>query len=100
MLVKLLMTWDIKKNQESAYFEFIMKDFHPGLVRLGIHPQESWYTVYGMGPQILTGGVADTVERMKKILKSSEWQDLKAQLLNYVINYKQKIVPATGRFQL
>ncbi len=100
MLVKLLMTWDIKKNRESAYFEFVVKEFGPGMLKLGLHQSESWYTVYGSGPQILVGGVTDSVEKMKQILNSSEWRDLKAQLLAYVNNFQQKVVPASGRFQL
>jgi hypothetical protein len=99
-MVKLLMTWDIKKNKEPAYFEFIMKEFSPGLAKLGLQPSEAWYTVYGPGPQILTGGIAEDLPKMREILKNSEWHELKAQLLNYVTNFHEKVIPATGRFQL
>lgn len=99
-MVKLLMTWDIKKNKEPAYFEFIMKEFTPGLMKLGLQPSEAWYTVYGSGPQILTGGMTEDLPKMREILKSSEWKELKAQLLSYVTNFHEKIIPATGRFQL
>jgi len=99
-MVKLLMTWDIKKNKEPAYFEFIMKEFTPGLIKLGLQPSESWYTVYGSGPQILTGGITEDLSKMREILKSNEWKELKARLLTYVTNFREKIIPATGRFQL
>ena len=99
-MVKLLMTWDIKKNKEPAYFEFVVKEFGPGLMKLGLHPSEAWYTVYGSGPQILTGGITENVQKMREILNSNEWRELKANLLNYVTNFQHKVVPATGRFQL
>lgn len=99
-MVKLLMTWDIKKNKEPAYFEFIMKEFTPGIMKLGLQPSEAWYTVYGKGPQILTGGVTESLPKMKEILNSSEWKELKTQLLTYVVNFNEKVIPATGRFQL
>jgi hypothetical protein len=99
-MIKLLMTWDIKKNKEPAYFEFIMKEFTPGLMKLGLQPSEAWYTVYGKGPQIVAGGVTENLSKMKEILNSSEWKDLKAQLLSYVTNFTEKVIPATGRFQL
>lgn len=99
-MVKLLMTWDIKKNKEPAYFEFIMKEFTPRLMKLGLQPSEAWYTVYGSGPQILTGGVTENMQKMREILTSDEWKELKGQLLTYVTNFQQKVLPATGRFQL
>jgi len=99
-MVKLLMTWDIKKNKEPAYFEFMMKEFAPGIISLGLQTSEAWYTVYGSGPQIVTGGIAEDLPKMREILKSSEWKALKAQLLNYVTNFHEKVIPATGRFQL
>lgn len=99
-MVKLLMSWDIKRNKEPAYFEFFMKEFTPGLIKLGLQPSEAWYTVYGSGPQILTGGMTDDLSKMRDILKSDEWKELKTQLLTYVTNFHEKVIPATGRFQL
>ena len=99
-MVKLLMSWDIKEETEQEYFEFMMRDFVPGLMRMGIQPTEAWYTVYGDGPQILTGGVADDLETMERILASDEWNRLEAKLLNLVSNFQYKIIRANGRFQL
>lgn len=99
-MVKLLMKWDIKTGHEQPYFEFVMQEFAPGLMRLGLQPTEAWYTVYGKGPQILTGVVTDDLETMRSILDSKEWRELHQRLLAYVTNYDQKIVRATGRFQL
>ena len=99
-MVKLLMTWDIQKTKEPAYFEFIMKEFTPGLMKLDLQPSEAWYTVYGTGPQILTGGITENLQKMKEILNSNEWKELKEKLLNYVNNFHEKVIPATGRFQL
>jgi hypothetical protein len=98
--VKLLMSWDILPGQEKTYFDFVMQTFAPGMVKLGLQPTEAWYTLYGDAPQILTGGVTDSVEKMHQILESDEWEDLKGDLLEYVINFQYKVVPATGRFQM
>jgi hypothetical protein len=99
-VIKILMTWDIRPDREADYFEFVMKEFAPGLMRMGIQPTEAWYTAYGAGPQILTGAVAPDLESMSRMLNSGEWHELKERLLSYVDNYDQKIVPASGRFQL
>ena len=99
-MVKLLMSWDIKPGSESEYFEFVVREFAPGLMKLGIQPTEVWYTVVGEGPQILTGGVAEDLPTMKSILADGDWQELKTKLFDYVTNFDYKIVRATSKFQL
>jgi hypothetical protein len=100
IMVKLLMSWDIKAGQEAAYFEFIVKEWAPGVMELGLKPTEAWYTVFGDGPQILTGGITEDLETMREILESEEWHNLQEKLFAFVTNFQQKIIPATGRFQL
>jgi hypothetical protein len=99
-MIKLLMSWDIKAGREQAYFEFVVQDFAPGLMRLGLQPTEAWYTVYGKGPQILTGAVTNDIDTMHQILSGDDWRQLRDRLLTYVSNYEQKVVEASGRFQL
>lgn len=100
MMVKILMSWDIKPGSESDYFEFIVREFAPGIMKLGIQPTEAWYTVFGDGPQILTGAVAEDLTTMQSILASGDWKSLQDKLFEYVVNFNFKIVRATGRFQL
>ena len=99
-MVKLLMSWDIIPGSESEYFEFIVREFAPGIMKLGVQPTEAWYTVFGEGPQILTGVVAEDLSTMKSILASGDWLKLQNKLFDYVTNFDFKIVRATGRFQL
>lgn len=98
--VKLLMSWDIKSGQEQSYFDYVMKTFAPAMVKLGLQPTEAWYTLFGNVPQILTGGVTDNIEQMRTILESSEWEELKRDLMRFVVNFQSRVVPATGRFQM
>ena len=100
MMMKLLMSWDIKAGREQPYFEFIVREFAPKLMRLGLQPTEAWYTVYGDGPQILSGGVTSDLESMNVILSSDDWIALRDQLLTYVTNFDHKVVAASGSFQL
>jgi hypothetical protein len=94
------MSWDILPGKEQTYFEFAMKTFAPELMKMGWQPTEAWYTLYGEGPQIMTAGVTDSVENMREILGSREWNELRDSLLEYVTNFAYKVVPATGRFQI
>jgi hypothetical protein len=94
------MSWNIRPGQEQTYFEFAMQTFAPALMKMGWQPTEAWYTLYGEGPQITTAGITDSVSKMREILDSEEWEDLKGQLLEYVTNFEYKVIPASGRFQI
>jgi len=94
------MTWDIRPGKEQSYFEFAMQTFAPALMKMGWQPTEAWYTLYGDAPQIMTAGVAESVEKMREILDSKQWGELQDRLLEYVTNFRYKVVPASGRFQM
>ncbi|MBN1887626.1 MAG: hypothetical protein JW850_06535 [Thermoflexales bacterium] len=100
LMLKLLMSWDIRPGREAEYFEFVMKEFAPGLMRLGLEPTEAWYTMYGDCPQVLTGSVAKDMVTIQDILTSEEWQNLYHRLLGYVSDYRHKVIHASGGFQL
>ena len=100
MALKLLMTWDMVPGREQEYFEFLVREFVPGLQRLGVQPTEAWYTTYGEGPQMLAGFVAENHEVMQEALETDDWESLKAKLFDYVTNFNSKVVRATGGFQL
>lgn len=100
MQVKLIMNWDIKPGRDQEYFEFVVREFAPGITRLGLQPTEAWFTVYGECAQIMMGGITSDFGTMKTMLDSKEWQDLHGRLLQYVTNYEQKIVRFSPGFQL
>ena len=100
MALKLLMTWDMVPGREQEFFEFLVREFVPGLQRLGVQPTEAWYTTYGEGPQMLAGFVAENHEVMQEALETDDWESLKAKLFDYVTNFNSKVVRATGGFQL
>lgn len=100
MPVKLLMTWDVIPGREQEYFEFVGRELVPGMQRLGIQPTEAWLTTFGERPQILTGGVTESIDEMRKALGTAEWTQLRDRLLEFVTNFDSKVVTATGGFQM
>jgi len=100
MSVKLLMTWDIKPEHEQEYFEFVIREFIPGIQRLGAELSDAWATVYGNGPQIMVGAVLPSLNRSRQLLCSSEWEALYNHLLDFVQNYQQKVIEAHSGFQI
>ena len=99
MSVKLIMTWDIIPEREQEYFEFVVREFIPGVQRLGFLVEDAWATVYGNQPQIQVGAAYDSYSGAKKLLQTSEWISLQNKLFDYVKNYQQKLVPTHSGFQ-
>ena len=97
---KLLMRWDIRSETESEYFEFLVHEFIPGLTKLGIADIQVWLTVYGGAEQKLASGVTRTADQMQYILDTEEWETLTDKLQEYVNNFSQKMIAATGGFQV
>ncbi|MCA9934619.1 MAG: hypothetical protein KC415_11880 [Anaerolineales bacterium] len=100
MQTKLIMRWDVRKETESEYFEFLVHEFIPGLNRLGIDDIQVWYTAYGKVEQKLASGIAPSADHMNQMLGTEEWLNLVDRLRNFVEDYSQKVIPATRGFQL
>ena len=99
MAVKVIMTWDIAPEREQDYFEFVIREFIPGVQRLGLELKDAWATVYGERPQILVGAIVPSASRARQVMRSKEWKNLHNQLKEYVQNYSLKVVAARGGFQ-
>jgi hypothetical protein len=97
--VKLIMTWDIAPEHEQEYFEFVVREFIPGVQRMGFELSDAWATVFGNQPQMQVGALLNNSSRLRQILNSSEWKDLNHKLMDFVQNYNQKVVEARGGFQ-
>lgn len=100
MAVKILMTWDILPGREQEYFEFVVRDWIPGLQRLGIEPSDAWFTMYGNQPQIMAAAQISSLNTLQTVLDSPDWKDLTQRLLDYVENFDYKVVQARSGFQI
>jgi hypothetical protein len=100
MAIKLLMTWDILPGREQEYFEFVVRDFIPGIQSIGMEPSDAWFTMYGSQPQIMAAIMMPSYQALQKVLQSDEWESLKVRLLDYVENLDFKVVQARNGFQL
>ena len=99
MTAKIIMTWDILPEHEQEYFEFVVREFIPGVQRLGFELSDAWATVYGEQPQVLVGAVLPSNGEAEIMMNSSEWLSLKNKLQDFVSNYTQKLVRGRTGFQ-
>ena len=98
--VKLLMTWDILPGQEQAYIEFNAKEFVPWLMKKGLQPSDSWYTLYGEAPQVMVGWIGRDAKSVRQALRGDDWRELRSKLHEFVTNFEFRIVPVSGPFQM
>jgi hypothetical protein len=98
--IKLLMSWDILQGREQEYFEFVVREWLPGLQRLGLEPTDAWFTMYGDQPQIIAGAISPSKQALEQILQSDDWLKLSEQLMTYVTDFSFKMVPARKGFQM
>ncbi|MFM8321103.1 MAG: hypothetical protein ACKOC5_09340 [Chloroflexota bacterium] len=94
------MTWDILPGREQEYFEFVVRDFIPGVQRMGMEPSDAWFTMYGRQPQILAAIQMGSINSLNHVLDSPDWKDLTQKLLDYVDNLQYKVVQARSGFQM
>ncbi|MBE9475035.1 MAG: hypothetical protein IMY85_09110, partial [Chloroflexi bacterium] len=90
MAVKLIMSWDILPGREQEYFEFVVREWVPGIQRLGLEPTDAWFTMYGNHPQIIAGAEIDDRQNLNILLDSTEWLALTERLLNFVTDFSYK----------
>ena len=98
--VKLIMSWDILPGREQEYFEFVVREWVPGIQRLGLEPTDAWFTMYGNHPQIIAGAQIDDRKDLNILLDSTEWLALTERLLNFVTGFSYKVVQARKGFQM
>lgn len=102
MSVKLIMNWDIKPGRDQDYFEFVVREWGPGITKLGVELSGLWYTAYSADdtPQIMAEAISDDLRTMRGILSNPDWLALHDKLLDCVTNYHQKVVHTSGEFQI
>lgn len=94
------MTWDILPGREQEYFEFVVREWIPRMSKLGLQPNDAWYTYYGQQPQIMATALMNTLPELEKVLVSEDWNGLTQELLEYVEDFNYKIVKARSGFQM
>ena len=94
--LRLILTWNIRPGREQEYSMFVNDRLAPGLVEIGLPPHDVYYTAYGRVPQIMV--VLDVMDEatLQRAMQSSQWQQLKQELLQYIENYQERIVRAHG----
>ncbi len=97
MPVKLNHYWTIIQDKNEDYNKFMTKKFIPGVNKLGLHTVAGWSVLVGAYSEIILESVANDLDLLEVALRNQKFKDLKGTLLNYVKNYKTKVLVSTGK---
>ena len=100
LMVKLILSFDIRPGTQQIYYQFMISQFVPALQGMGLQMSDAWHTVYGDYPSRISHFVGLSEDAMREVFASREWQELEKRLQEYVSNYSWRIVPLRERFQL
>ena len=97
MPVKFNQYYTVIPDRAKDYGKFIIKDFIPGLNRMGIQIVAGWSVIIGAYSEIMLEGVSNDLDLLEQALKQSKYRELKDNLHGYVKGYKTKILVPSGR---
>ena len=97
MTVKLNHYWTINPIMRKEYNKYIIKEFIPGINRLGMHVVAGWSVMIGSISEIIFESVANDLDLLEKSLRDPNYKKLKVSLLNYIKSYKTKVLVKTGK---
>lgn len=100
MSAKLIMRWNVRQEMESEYFEFLVHELIPAMNKLGINEIQVWYTAYGNCEQKMAEGISESTEDLLHTMRTAEWHNLTDKLQGFVLDFSQKVIPATRGFQI
>ncbi|HKK99465.1 MAG TPA: hypothetical protein VJ943_04380 [Desulfotignum sp.] len=100
MAVKMMHYWTVIASENLAYADFIINSFIPGINRLGIHTVAGWSVIVGSYSEVILEVVSEDLDQMEAALKNEKYRHLKSDLLNFIKNYKTKILVPLKKDQI
>jgi hypothetical protein len=97
MTVKLDHYWTINPVKYEEYSKFMIKKFIPGVNRLNLHTVAAWSVLVGAYSEIILETVSNDLDLLEEALRSDHYRQLKSGLLNYITNYKTKVLVTTEK---
>jgi len=99
MVLKLLLSYNIRPKRMEEYYRFVMGEFLPRMQTLGLVMTEVWRTIHGDYPSRLVAFASQDETVMRHALSSDEWDALETRLEEFVVDYEMRVVPARPHFQ-
>ena len=97
MTVKFNQYWRVDPEKAQEYENYVLSKFIPGVNQLGIHTVAGWMVMVGGYSEILCEGITTDLNLLEKALTHPKYKELNTELMNYIKNYKTKVLVSSGR---
>ena len=91
MPVKFNQYWTVDFDKTQAYEKFIIRDYIPGVNKLGIHIVAGWSVLIGGYSENVLEGISNDLELLEKALRDKKYKELNDELQNYIKKYNSAI---------
>ena len=98
----LILTYDIKQGVYERYFRWVTNQFVPAMQNRKLYLQHLWHII-GITetyPQRRIEFVSEDLDTIRRLLESSEWQDLEDRLHYFSENLSYRVVKYKGSFRI
>ena len=97
MPVKFNQYWTVDFDKTAEYEKFIIRNYIPGINKLGIHIVAGWTVLIGGYSENILEGISNDLELLERALRDRKYRDLNDELQNYIKKYKTKVLVSTGK---
>lgn len=96
---KLLMTYDIRVDQQEAYYRYVLGEFVPRLRTMGLPMLSAWSVVYGLYPERLIEFGCKSRSHALALFHDPAYRRMEERLKTYTENFTRRLVPYRDGFQ-
>ena len=98
----IIMTYDIKPGVYERYFRWVSNELFPALQDRKLYVQHLWHVIGGAEvlPERQIEFISEDLDVIRRLVDSSEWENLEERLQDFVENYTFRVVKYRGSFKV
>jgi len=100
MAILFVQHWDVVKNMDREYEDFILKSHIPATEKMGLRVVGGFYVVVGAGPRIAAISTTENLQEFQHIITSPAYTQLLEQLFPLIRNYSSKLYVSYGPIEV
>lgn len=96
----MILKYDVRTDMQETYFRYVIGEFTPALQEHQVYLQEAWHVAYGDYPERQIEYITDSLDNLKSLFSSHDWEALEERLKEFTTHYSRRITRYQGRFKV
>ena len=97
MNVLFTQNWDVVREREDEYLEFITDKYIPAVAELGLELVGGYYVEVGAGPSLVAAYSGENISRVNELVVSEKFRQITNELNLFIKNRRAALGISTGR---